>query len=235
MLHILADARLITTSEDSVEVAHEALIREWPLLRQWLDENRASLYLHRHLTEAAQAWARLDHDPGELYRGARLVQASEWAQTHAEEMNALERDFLEASQELARQQEAEREAQRQRELEAAQKLAAAEQHRAEERGQAARRLRWLAVGLAVFLLVAIGAAWFAFNQRNVAQRNAAESQNLALISGSQAALANGNTDQALALALQAVTLNPRSTQSAGDPGGGGLCTGNHPPVRGTYR
>jgi WD40 repeat protein/serine/threonine protein kinase/DNA-binding SARP family transcriptional activator len=154
VLHTLANARLITTAEDSVEVAHEALIREWPLLRQWLDENREGLYLHRHLTEAAQAWAKLNRDPGELYRGARLAQASEWAQSHAEAMNALERDFLAASQELARQREAEREAQRQRELEAAQKLAETEQRRAEEQGQANRRLRQRALFLAGALVIA---------------------------------------------------------------------------------
>lgn len=154
VLHTLADARLITTAEDSVEVAHEALIREWPLLREWLDENREGLYLHRHLTEAAQAWEKLNRDPGELYRGARLAQAGEWAQSHAEEMNALERDFLAASQELARQREAEREAQRQRELEAAQKLAETEQRRAEEQGRANRRLRQRAVFLAGALVIA---------------------------------------------------------------------------------
>ena len=47
----LADERLIVTSqdlasdEDQVEVAHEALIRHWPRLRGWLDEDRQSLRL----------------------------------------------------------------------------------------------------------------------------------------------------------------------------------------------
>ena len=36
LLDRLAEARLVTLGEDSVEVAHEALIREWPRLRQWL-------------------------------------------------------------------------------------------------------------------------------------------------------------------------------------------------------
>ena len=57
MLARLADARLITTGEHGVEVAHEALIREWPTLREWLDADREGLRLHRHLTEAAQEWA----------------------------------------------------------------------------------------------------------------------------------------------------------------------------------
>ncbi len=56
LLKVLADARLIVTGEDTVEVAHEALIREWPRLRGWLEENREGLRLHRQLTEAAQEW-----------------------------------------------------------------------------------------------------------------------------------------------------------------------------------
>jgi DNA-binding SARP family transcriptional activator/WD40 repeat protein len=102
---------LITLSEEHVEVAHEALIREWPRLRGWLDEDREGLRIHRHLTEAAQAWAGLDKDPGELYRGGRLVQAMEWSDEQRPELNPLESEYLGASQALAEQREAEREAQ----------------------------------------------------------------------------------------------------------------------------
>ena len=85
VLMTLADARLITTDQDSAEVAHEALIREWPTLRNWIDENRESLRLHRHLTEAAQEWVAMGHDPGGLYRGARLAQALEWSEIHGDD------------------------------------------------------------------------------------------------------------------------------------------------------
>ncbi len=80
---MLAVARLITTEKDTAEVAHEALIREWPTLREWLAEDREGLRIHRHLTEAAQEWTKMERDPGELYRGARLAQALEWAERHA--------------------------------------------------------------------------------------------------------------------------------------------------------
>src|SRR5262249_41921325 len=143
------------TRDPTVEIAHEALIRNWKRLGEWLAEDRAGLRLHRHLTEAAQAWARLERDPGELYRGTRLAPASEWAEAHGEVLNPLERAFLETSQGLARQVEAEREAQRQRELEAAQKLAEAEKKRAEVQTRANRRLRGLAAGLLVFLVAAV--------------------------------------------------------------------------------
>jgi hypothetical protein len=46
----LADSRLLTIGQDSVEVAHEALIHEWPRLLNWLNENRDALRLHRRVT-----------------------------------------------------------------------------------------------------------------------------------------------------------------------------------------
>ncbi|MFN2207559.1 MAG: BTAD domain-containing putative transcriptional regulator, partial [Candidatus Promineifilaceae bacterium] len=141
VLKMLADARLITTGEETVEVAHEALIREWPLLREWLEADREGLRIHRHLTETAQAWDELERDPGELYRGARLAVAAEWAARHDGDLNQLEQEFLAESEALVRRRETEREAQRQRELLAAQRLAAEEQARADEQAAASKRLR----------------------------------------------------------------------------------------------
>jgi WD40 repeat protein len=169
LLRTLAGARLVTTGANTVEVTHEALIREWPLLRGWLEEDREGLRIHRHLTEAAAEWARLNREPGELYRGARLAAAGEWAEKQGEVLNPLEREFLAASQELAQRQEAEREAQRQRELKAAQDLAAEQKKRAEEQARSAGRLRRRAFLLAVLMLVAVilaGLALLAFQQAN---------------------------------------------------------------------
>ena len=70
VLNKLAEARLITLGEDTVEVAHEALIREWPTLREWLNQDREGLRLHRHLTEAAYEWELLGRDPGALVSGS---------------------------------------------------------------------------------------------------------------------------------------------------------------------
>lgn len=141
VLNALADARLITTSEDAAESAHEALIREWPTLRGWLEENRDDLRLHRQLTEAAQDWHKLNRSEDLLFRGARLAQAREWAASHAVDMNILEQEFLEASQAWADHDATERESQRQRELEAAQKLAETE-HRSARQLRAALSI-WL--------------------------------------------------------------------------------------------
>jgi tetratricopeptide (TPR) repeat protein len=107
VLGILTEARLVTTDTlepgDTrvVEVAHEALIREWPTLRDWLNQNREGLILHRQITEDANDWIKLGRDPGALYRGVRLQQTLEWAKTNAELISLTEQEFLDASWETA--------------------------------------------------------------------------------------------------------------------------------------
>ncbi|NRQ33100.1 hypothetical protein HII36_14795 [Nonomuraea sp. NN258] len=96
VLDRLATARLVVIGEESVEVAHEALIRAWPRLRRWLTDDRDGLVLHRRLTDAAQVWRSADRDPELLYRAAQLDQATAWADLpdHAAALNAGEREFL---------------------------------------------------------------------------------------------------------------------------------------------
>ncbi|MGW6348289.1 nSTAND1 domain-containing NTPase [Streptomyces sp. NPDC055080] len=77
VLDRLAQARLLTLDDDTVDLAHEALITSWPRLHAWVEETRERLRTHRRLTEAARAWEDLDHDPGALYRGTRLATAEE--------------------------------------------------------------------------------------------------------------------------------------------------------------
>ena len=152
----LANARLVITDNGMTEVAHEALIREWPTLRGWLEEDREGLRLHRHITLSADGWERQGRDTGELYRGARLAQAVSWANAHSSELSGLESAFLEASKELAGREEAEREAQRQRELKAAQELA-------ETQRLSAHQLRKRAIyllGAFVLALIMAGVALF---------------------------------------------------------------------------
>lgn len=92
----LADARLITVGDNSVEVAHEALIRHWPRLREWLSEDRDGLRIHRQLTFAAQEWQSLERDADAVYRGTRLTVATAWAAGNEQALNPLEHAFLDA-------------------------------------------------------------------------------------------------------------------------------------------
>ena len=213
VLSALADARLVTTDQNAAEVAHEALIREWPTLRGWLEEDREGLRQHRYLTEAAQEWEELGRDPGVLYRGARLAQAVELAAAHPDILNEGERVFLDASQALAENETRERESQRQRELEAARQLAEAERARAEEQTQANRQLRRRAVllGAALFIGLVLGLAAFVFGQRALEAEKLATSRELAA-----AAVTNLDMDAersvllALAALQQADTLEARN-------------------------
>lgn len=105
VLKTLTDARLVTTEQDSAEVAHEALIREWGTLRKWLDEDREGLRLHRHLTESASEWERRGREAGELYRGARLIQLQDWVKKQGDMLSPLEKEFVNASQNVKKREQ----------------------------------------------------------------------------------------------------------------------------------
>ena len=165
----LVEARLVTTNADTVEVAHEALIREWPTLREWLSHDREALRVHRHLTEATQEWELLERDAGALYRGARLANAVEWATDHPEALNVQERAFLQASRDQETREDDERETQRRREMEAAEQLAASE-------AASARRLRRRALLLTGALVVAVAMAGAAIVLGLQGQQSAADAK-----------------------------------------------------------
>src|SRR5262249_42190264 len=161
LLTRLVSSRLISTGlegdEMFVEVSHEALIREWPALREWLLENREELRLERRLHHAADEWEILARDESALLHGARLAQAEEWLARHPNAPPLLD-SFLKASAEicakeqeleLARQKElrgqAEARARVERELREQQALSTAQARRS------AWRLRWFSCALAVLM------------------------------------------------------------------------------------
>jgi WD40 repeat protein/DNA-binding SARP family transcriptional activator len=207
VLRNLIAARLVITSEGSAEVAHEALIREWPALRQWLVEDREGLKIHRALTQAAARWNEAGFEESELYRGARLAQAIEWAEVHDSALNDVEKKFLTASKLSIDRELAEREIQRQHELEAAQQLAQAEKVRAEEQAHSARRLRRRAIGLTIALsaIVLLGLVAAALGVWANRAAQLATSRELA-----SAAISNFKIDpeRSILLALHAVSIDP---------------------------
>jgi len=97
LLERLAEARLVILDEGTAEVAHEVLIRRWPTLRRWLEEDREGIRLHRRLSDAARLWDATDRESADLYRGTRLDAAVEWAERNGALLNETERDFLNAS------------------------------------------------------------------------------------------------------------------------------------------
>jgi WD40 repeat protein/DNA-binding SARP family transcriptional activator len=194
VLEALADQRLVTKTEDAVEVAHEALLREWPRLRGWLEEDVQGRALQRHLIAAAREWDRSGRDPEELYRGARLTAALDWARDHDGDLNQLERGFLDASRAAAEQEVADA------------------RRRAEREARTSRRLRQLVAGLAVVLVLALVAGGLALSLRGRAERQA-----LVADAGRLGALAQteDEIDRSVLLARQAVAMDD-SLETRGD-------------------
>ena len=90
----LAERRLIVVADQHAWITHDALLRAWPRLRRWIDEDRDGLVLHHRLIDDAQTW----HRSGEgLYRGQRLAAARAWSRSHPNQLGPLEQRFLRAA------------------------------------------------------------------------------------------------------------------------------------------
>jgi WD40 repeat protein len=97
--HVLAElarVRLVVLGQDTVEIAHEAVIDAWPRLHDWLHHDRETLQLQRQLTEDSEIWYAHGCDSGALYRGARLAA---WEGRTLQRLNQRELEFLTASRE----------------------------------------------------------------------------------------------------------------------------------------
>ncbi|GAA1769190.1 nSTAND1 domain-containing NTPase [Agromyces humatus] len=185
LVRLLVDARLLTSDDGTVEVAHEALARAWPRLTEWLEQDVDGQRILRHLTATAEAWDAMSRPDSELYRGARLSAALAWRDAASPELTSIEESFLDAS--VGREQA---------------DLRAATLQLAREKRSVAW-LRRLAAGAAVLALVAAGAAAFAFIERQRADDRAlvAEARRI-----SARALVDRPYDRALLLATEAIGL-----------------------------
>ena len=225
--------RLLTFDRDpgtrtpTIEVAHEALIGQWARLKQWIDTSRDDMQQHRRLMSATDEWLNAGDDPSFLASGARLDQFEAFAVHTDILLNQQENKYLQASI-------AERE--QKRTFEEARKA-----HEALLERRSRNFLRALAVVLTLATLGALGLSAVAFNQSDLAQRNAAtatfaqgealvqadnaataarvaeisadEARSLALVSGAQLALSDNDTDLAIALALEANRVNNPSVEA----------------------
>src|SRR5947209_17377355 len=135
----LSNARLVVsgrdkaTGEETVEIVHEALIRGWKRLREWIEENREFRTWQERLRAALRQWESSGKEKDSLLRGARLVEAMKWTVQHAELISPAEREFIEAGQQYQVE-----EAQRWKELYA---KADQERQEAERQREEANRLR----------------------------------------------------------------------------------------------
>jgi WD40 repeat protein len=200
-LDVLVARRLVTAGEGTVEVAHEALLSRWPRLARWLEEDEQGRALRRHLAPAARDWAQSGRPGAELYRGARLASALDWAAGHAGDLNLVETEFLEASRAAA-----DRELREQRE-------------RADREARARRRLRAVLACVLALLVFSAAVGAVALQQRGqarAAQRSAEAAQRSAEARRLGAlALSEPDLDRSLLLAAAAVRTGP-SPATEGD-------------------
>ncbi|MCI0714251.1 MAG: protein kinase [Chloroflexi bacterium] len=202
IIDVFADYRLLsldndpTTREPTVEVAHEAILREWERLRDWLNESRDDIKMQRLLSQAADAWQQNNCDVSYLLRGSRLERFETWATQTDVALTSLELHYVSASSAEREQQQAAVQAQQERETRL-------EQH-------ARTVLRTLAVVFAVAAVVAGGLALFALNARNAetqarqeAETARDEAGSIALAAAANSAHLLNNPEQAIALAMAA--------------------------------
>ena len=200
----LVAARLLTTDEDVLELAHESLARAWPRLREWLEEDAEGQRILRHLLIAADTWHTMGRPDSELYRGLRLAQAVDWRHRTHPELTPIETQFLDESRRLAEHEE----------------HAAAEQARHQRHIN--RRLRGLLAGISLVTVAALIATVIAVTQQREADRRRAEAIRQshqavarALVNAARDA-AGSNPGLSLLLAAEASAATPTPVPGATD-------------------
>jgi WD40 repeat protein len=175
------DARLLRSDGGgdgaTVEVAHEALLRQWPPLALAVATAQASLQMRSELGREADDWRAGGRDESYLLNGARLAMVEDWAIEHPGDVDAPRREFLAASRALATRQ-----------LDAVRRTN--------------RRLGWLSSGLAVLLVVAALAGVLAVQQRATA-RSQAELALVRQLLAQAAEVRVGQPDLSLLLTVEA--------------------------------
>lgn len=195
---LLTFDRSPATRSPTVEIAHEALIRQWGRLRRWLDDSREDLRAHRRLQVETEEWLYAKRDRSYLGRGTRLAQYEEWLKTTRLALTAVEREYLDASI-AAHQADEAREAERQAREEALE-------------ARSRRRLQLLVAVFAFATVIASILGVFAFTQfqaaqeaQKVAEQRADETSSIALAANAVNAITDSRPTVALSLALESST------------------------------
>ena len=116
----LADNRLVVTGWDeinqieTIEIIHEALIREWGTLREWIRRNREFRIWQERLKADVREWENKKYDPEMLLQGTRLAIAQDWLKQRQDELTLVEQDFINGS--VERRDKEQRKQKRRRQL-----------------------------------------------------------------------------------------------------------------------
>ena len=103
LVKTLADERLLVTSqlagsaEETIEVSHEALIRHWERLKQWVEADRRFLAWQLRLNAAVREWEGNKRSSDLLLRGIPLTESVDWLKKKPDYLSPLEREFVTVS------------------------------------------------------------------------------------------------------------------------------------------
>ena len=179
MLKPLADERLITTGRDEasgeeiVEISHEALIRAWPTLAEWIDDGREDMRYQLQVEEEAKRWQDFDENPDYLLRGLSLANADDWLARAQPQLTELENRFLHASREAEQARIEAEETDRRERGSLLEAKAEEERKRADAEKRNASRLRIFLIGAFVLAAIALMAGGLAILNANRANEQAA--------------------------------------------------------------
>jgi WD40 repeat protein len=195
-----------TPGDTQVEVAHEALVRNWPTLVSWLEEEKLAIATRQRFESRAAEWNRLGQGGGlldevELREAERWLASSEAAFLGYDELLPKLVAASKAALELLEQEQA---AAHRRELAQVRALAEEQRLRAEGQARAVRGLTLLAAALAIAIAAVIWLAIVAFNQRTIAEAQrttAVEQSQLAATAAAQAQAERDLANQARAQAV----------------------------------
>ncbi len=109
ILDQLAHGRLVQVHADAqsgttVEIVHEMLISEWPVLVRWLEENHALRGLLDELRHAARQWMQRDCSPDLVWRGAPARDALAQLDRNVLDLAASERAYISAMRTAVRRE-----------------------------------------------------------------------------------------------------------------------------------
>ena len=88
------DARVLASTDATLQISHDAVLRHWPRLAAWVDESRQQLRVREHLTRAAALWADNDRDPAGLIPVDRLPVFAVLDTDQESLLTPVEREFL---------------------------------------------------------------------------------------------------------------------------------------------
>jgi hypothetical protein len=97
IITLLATDRLVITTENSVEVVHEALIREWGVLKAWIEEHREFLEWEKRTRIDIEFYNNSGKKEEDLLKNSKLLVAKDFLMSHGEYISDGDRWFVEKS------------------------------------------------------------------------------------------------------------------------------------------